>query len=64
MPANTTEIEKRLWDAADKLRANSKLKSSEYSIPALCGRVTCSCRGWPHVKLPSTNGWNGDYVCE
>ncbi len=35
MPANNTEIEKRLWDAADELRANSKLKSSEYSIPVL-----------------------------
>jgi type I restriction enzyme M protein len=35
MPANTNEIEKRLWDAADELRANSKLKSSEYSIPVL-----------------------------
>ncbi|MDB9319032.1 MULTISPECIES: type I restriction-modification system subunit M N-terminal domain-containing protein [Cyanophyceae] len=35
MPANTTDLEKRLWDAADGLRANSKLKSSEYSIPVL-----------------------------
>jgi type I restriction enzyme M protein len=35
MPANANEIEKRLWDAADELRANSKLKSSEYSIPVL-----------------------------
>ncbi len=35
MPANTTEIEKRLWNAADELRANSKLKASEYSIPVL-----------------------------
>ena len=35
MPANTTEIETRLWDAADELRANSKLKSFEYSIPVL-----------------------------
>ena len=35
MPANVTEIEKRLWDAADELRANSKLKASEYSIPVL-----------------------------
>jgi type I restriction enzyme M protein len=35
MPANNTEIEKRLWDAADDMRANSKLKSSEYSIPVL-----------------------------
>jgi type I restriction enzyme M protein len=35
MPANHTEVEKRLWDAADELRANSKLKSSEYSVPVL-----------------------------
>jgi type I restriction enzyme M protein len=35
MPANVTDIEKRLWDAADELRANSKLKASEYSIPVL-----------------------------
>src|SRR3989475_4238896 len=33
MPRNL--IEKRLWDAADELRANSKLKSSEYSVPVL-----------------------------
>ena len=32
---NSNQIEKRLWDAADELRANSKLKSSEYSIPVL-----------------------------
>jgi type I restriction enzyme M protein len=32
---NNYQIEKRLWDAADELRANSKLKSSEYSIPVL-----------------------------
>jgi len=31
----TNDIEKRLWDAADQLRANSKLKSSEYSVPVL-----------------------------
>ena len=35
MPANTTDFEKRLWSAADELRANSKLKSSEYSVPVL-----------------------------
>jgi type I restriction enzyme M protein len=35
MPANFTDIEKRLWEAADQLRANSKLKSSEYSVPVL-----------------------------
>ncbi len=28
-------IEKRLWDATDQLRANSGLKSYEYSIPVL-----------------------------
>ena len=35
MPANHTDIEQRLWDAADELRANSKLKSSEYSVQVL-----------------------------
>jgi len=35
MPAYNTEIEKRLWHAADELRANSKLKASEYSVPVL-----------------------------
>ncbi len=35
MPANVTEIEKRLWDAADTLRANSGLKASEYGTPVL-----------------------------
>jgi len=35
MVANTTEIEKGLWEAADQLRANSKLRSSEYSVPVL-----------------------------
>jgi len=29
------EVEKRLWDVADELRANSDLKSSEYSTPVL-----------------------------
>jgi type I restriction enzyme M protein len=35
LPGNHNEIEKRLWSAADELRANSKLKSSEYSVPVL-----------------------------
>ena len=35
MAGNHTDLEKRLWDAADELRANSKLKSSEYSVPVL-----------------------------
>jgi len=35
MPGNHNDIEKKLWDAADQLRANSRLKSSEYSTPVL-----------------------------
>jgi len=35
MSNNNNKIEKRLWDSADELRANSKLKASEYSVPAL-----------------------------
>jgi type I restriction enzyme M protein len=35
MANNHSEVEKRLWDAADELRANSNLKSSEYSVPVL-----------------------------
>ena len=35
MSQNNKQIEARLWDAADELRANSKLKSSEYSVPVL-----------------------------
>ena len=29
------DIENRLWDSADELRANSGLKESEYSVPIL-----------------------------
>ena len=35
MPPDLTELERRLWDAADELRANSGLKSSEYGTPVL-----------------------------
>ena len=35
MPANHSDLEKRLWDAADELRANSHLMSSAYSVPVL-----------------------------
>ena len=35
MNTNLTEIESRLWSAADELRANSKLRASEYSTPVL-----------------------------
>ncbi len=30
-----TDLEKKLWDAADELRANSGLKANEYSVPVL-----------------------------
>ncbi|PSH03253.1 MAG: hypothetical protein CXZ00_13050 [Acidobacteria bacterium] len=33
MANNDSELEKRLWDAADNLRANSKRKPSQYSVP-------------------------------
>ena len=35
MPNNHSDIENRLWDSADELRANSRLKFSEYSVPVL-----------------------------
>ena len=31
----TETLEKRLWDAADQLRANSGLTSAQYSTPVL-----------------------------
>ncbi|MHB9008549.1 MAG: type I restriction-modification system subunit M N-terminal domain-containing protein [Limisphaerales bacterium] len=33
--AGNAALEKRLWDAADQFRANSGLKSQEYSAPVL-----------------------------
>ena len=33
--AAAATLEKRLWDAADQLRANSGLKAQEYSAPVL-----------------------------
>ena len=35
MIGNHNDVEKRLWDIADQLRANSRLKSSQYSVPVL-----------------------------
>lgn len=32
---NTHQMEKELWEAADQLRANSKLTAAEYSMPVL-----------------------------
>jgi type I restriction enzyme M protein len=50
MVANTTDLEKRLWDAADELRANSKLKSSEYSVPVL-GLIFLRYADWKFTKI-------------
>jgi type I restriction enzyme M protein len=35
MPPADNNIEKRLWSAADELRANSRLRAADYSIPVL-----------------------------
>jgi len=35
MTTNFADLEKHLWEAADNLRANSDLKSQEYSTPVL-----------------------------
>jgi type I restriction enzyme M protein len=35
MPPDLSQLENRLWDAADELRANSGLKASEYGTPVL-----------------------------
>ena len=35
MAPDLAQLEKRLWDAADELRANSGLKASEYGTPVL-----------------------------
>lgn len=35
MPNNNQEIERRLWEMADELRANSSLTAQEYSTPVL-----------------------------
>ena len=35
MNKNSTQIEVRLWDAADEMQENSNLKSSEHSVPVL-----------------------------
>jgi len=35
MRTDLTQVQKKLWDAADELRANSGLQASEYSGPVL-----------------------------
>ena len=60
MPANHTEIEKKLWSSADELRANSHLKSSEYSVPVLgliFLRFADQCFAHVEQELNATNNW-------
>jgi type I restriction enzyme M protein len=35
MPLDFSDLKNHLWRAADELRANSKLRSHEYSAPVL-----------------------------
>lgn len=57
----TTALEKRLWDAADQFRANSGLKSQEYSAPVLgliflrFAEVRFAAQR-AKLELPSTSG--------
>ena len=64
MPANHTEIEKKLWSSADELRANSHLKSSEYSVPVL-GLIFLrfADQRFAHIeqKLNATDNCKTDY---
>ena len=45
-------LEKRLWDAADKFRANSGLTSAQYSTPVLGLQPTCSFK-YPLEEIES-----------
>lgn len=42
--ADITKLEAELWEAADELRANSKLSSQEYCMPVL-GLIFCDMHG-------------------
>lgn len=51
MQPDLTELENRLWDAADELRANSGLKASEYSSPVLGLIFLRRQTSWVHRDL-------------
>ena len=61
-------LEPHLWEAADNLRANSKLTSSEYCMPVLgviflrhatnryneaCRQIAAGARSWQHGEAPA-----------
>jgi type I restriction enzyme M protein len=61
--SNHSELEKRLWSAADELRANSGLRSAEFATPVLgliflrqaeylCAQHGAAGRARPRMELP------------
>jgi hypothetical protein len=52
MPANHTDLDKRLWGAADELRANSRLKSSDNSVPNPWPSFSCDKTCAPDFPPP------------
>ncbi len=54
-------IEKRLWSAADLLRANSGLASNEYFMPVTCSRTSSYSTMWASAPSGSwratTSSW-------
>ena len=48
---NVQQLENELWEAADQLRANSKLTAAEYAMPVLglifLRHADNRCRGQP-----------------
>lgn len=55
---NIEQLESSLWEAADQLRANSKLTSSEYCMPVLgiiFLRHASRCPGVRWSKATSSN---------
>jgi hypothetical protein len=64
MPINLKELNDNLWKSADDLRANSDLKSSEYSTPVMgliflkfagVRLLLCTCLG-RKIRLPRIMG--------
>ena len=47
---NVQQLENELWEAADQLRANSKLTAAEYAMPVL-GLI---CSDWPTTTSATT----------
>jgi hypothetical protein len=50
MPIDYSQLRNRLWSAADELRANSRLRSHEYSVPVL-GLIFCYLNNWTKCDI-------------